>query len=35
LGIDAGLSGEDDAFRFFTAFTKAAFNQRLVEAKHV
>ena len=34
LGIDANLPGEDGALGLFAAFTKAAFNQRLVEANH-
>jgi hypothetical protein len=34
LAVDADLSGEDGAFGAFTAFAKAAFNQRLVEASH-
>ena len=35
LGVDADLSGENGAFGAFAAFTKAAFNQCLVEANHV
>jgi hypothetical protein len=34
LGVDADLPGEYGAFGAFTAFAKAAFNQRLVEASH-
>jgi hypothetical protein len=35
LGVDADLSGKNNAFGTFAAFTKAAFNQCLVEASHV
>jgi hypothetical protein len=35
LGVDADLSGKNGAFGAFAAFTKAAFNQSLVEASHV
>ena len=34
LAIDANLAGEDATFGFFAAFTKAAFNQGLVESDH-
>jgi hypothetical protein len=34
LGVDADLSGNNGAFGTFAAFTKAAFNQCLVEASH-
>jgi hypothetical protein len=34
LGVDADLSGKNGAFGAFAAFTKAAFNQCLVEASH-
>jgi hypothetical protein len=35
LGVDADLAGKNGAFGAFAAFTKAAFNQGLVEASHV
>jgi hypothetical protein len=35
LGVDADLAGNNGAFGAFAAFTKAAFNQCLVEASHV
>ena len=34
LGVDADLAGKNGAFGAFAAFTKAAFNQSLVEASH-
>jgi hypothetical protein len=35
LSVDANLAGKNGAFGAFAAFTKAAFNQCLVEASHV
>jgi hypothetical protein len=34
LKVDADLAGEDKAFGLFAAFTKAAFNQGMVESDH-